>query len=259
LIPVIILITLILAGVVIVLVLTDTEESQAPEETAAADTTGDAACGQSCNSDNDCIATTSQGIDVVCSGGKCRNSLCTSDNAQGTICMCTSKASCGQRCGYGSSKGTCVSGSSCTYITGPSCAATLNNTYCVPLDNADVLRPKCVSRDTGNSYLKLASDPTETTFTAADIADLCNPPTTSLCGNGTLDSGEACDVSLAVNSCGTGKTCSSSCTCVTSSGVVVLPRTSIVDRKFARIVLPVFLVLSGLFVVRLGKKAVKQN
>lgn len=285
LLPIIILVFLVIAAGVVVYVITSTGDSQAPEDTSAATavgyvnpetgqayaTGGDATCGESCSTTSDCILQTNYGVPVVCSGGKCKNSLCPSESTEGSDCSCSAKGSCGDRCGYGSPHGGCVSGSKCTYITGSSCSLTYSNTYCVPTTNSDVERVKCVSRDTSNSYLRLKSNPDKTSFTAAEVLALCSSTTASTsstsgttgttgtnsttCGNGVVDSGEQCDTALSTSGCSSGTTCNSSCLCVSTTTVSVssLPKTGIIDRNVVKVAMPIFLIISGLFVIRLGK------
>lgn len=132
------------------------------------------ACGETCTQNSDCMAQTSSGDPVSCYKGRCVNATCPNDNAQGTICICTNEASCGQRCGYGSGRGLCGDGSTCTYVNGPMCPATNDNTYCVPTDNPTISRPKCVARDQYNSYLYRSSD-NKSVWSAAEVVELCNP------------------------------------------------------------------------------------
>ncbi len=140
----------------------------------SASATSGSACGASCTKNSDCMAQTTSGDPVTCFKGRCVNATCPNDNAQGTICLCTNEASCGQRCGYGSGRGLCGDNSVCTYVNGPMCPATNDNTYCVPIDNPTISRPKCVARDQYNSYLYRASD-NKTVWSASEVQELCNP------------------------------------------------------------------------------------
>lgn len=67
-------------------------------------------------------------------------------------------------------------------------------------------------------------------------------PSTSVCGNGTIDSGEQCDPGASGNTCGGGRTCSG-CSCVSTSST--LPSTAISARDVSRLALGSFLILLG--------------
>lgn len=137
-------------------------------------------CDDSCTQDSDCEVTAPTGAQLTCNKtiGKCVNRLCPNDTVVGNNCDCrTAVQQCGQPCGGGYPL--CGAGSTCVYVNGPTCNAssTANpTTYCVPVPlPAGYSAAHCEVRDTGNAYLLQG---TKTTFTAAQVAQLCNPVST---------------------------------------------------------------------------------
>jgi cysteine-rich repeat protein len=168
-------------------------------------------CGQTCESDSDCLPGTT-GAATVCRNGICEAERCSPGNTvYGTRCDCADlNQTCGQRCGGNTGLGLCGGGAiptSCAYIDGPSCRSAANGaeeTYCAPIGqsanqtgptpNPDIERQKCVARDQSNSYVIYTNESDQQitdlrSFTAEQRYDaLCR-----WCGNGILDPGEECD------------------------------------------------------------------
>lgn len=150
-------------------------------------TSGAGLCDNSCTSNANCASQSPSGAELICntSIGMCVNRTCPNDTIPGNLCDCgASTQACGKPCGSGYPL--CASGFSCRYVVGSKCTlgSTSNpTTRCIPdpPPTGWSLR-KCVSRDTGNSYVLNSSgtNPTDSEIQAACAA---------LTGTGTDETG----------------------------------------------------------------------
>ncbi len=153
-----------------------------PNDSCAGTCCNYACVTQPCIVTADC-APSSSGQPVICAwgtnptGSYCRNANCPNNTVPGSICGCSGGLVCGQACAGG-----CTGNSTCRYTTAPggSCVGGAS-TYCIGdtgnnlnTYNPSYTTPKCLSGDTGNSYL-LGPAGQSTGFTQAQINSTCKP------------------------------------------------------------------------------------
>lgn len=148
-------------------------------------------CGDACTSNADCKNPSANGAPVACVAGTCQNTLCAvGKTIPGANCSCGANARlCGQTCS--GALGLCAPGQgTCTYVNtaGPYCPFGWSQTYCAGASNG-YTRAACTTGDSsGGGYLVGPTGKTSG-FTAAEIAASCQ-----VCGNGTVETGEQCDM-----------------------------------------------------------------
>jgi hypothetical protein len=130
-------------------------------------TAGDGAkCGESCNSNADCVSQGTNGAPVECHQGRCVNSLCKENTVLGSRCDCSKLNPCGSPCS--AVVGLC-GGASCTANADPTSP---NRTFCIPnnLPSGYSLETCTGPTNNSDSYLSV---PEGTTITQALIQQLC--------------------------------------------------------------------------------------
>ena len=92
------------------------------------------ACGDHCQTDSQCVGSTSYNVNVGCRNGTCVNLDCEAaggTTVPGQLCTCTGAAhSCGESCGAGI--GLCGFGTSCTYLAKSQCSPATRFPVCAP-------------------------------------------------------------------------------------------------------------------------------
>ncbi len=155
-------------------------------------------CGESCDSDSDCVSESAAGDPVECRNGTCQlpTSICPNGFTEdGANCACTYENTCGERCGDG--YGECGDDERCTYANGPDCDPH-GIRYCVP--KSDLLngyeKHTCTSGDEFGTYVEKPDGTSN--ITQAQATAICDALTPGECNDlcGADAGGKQCDTGL---------------------------------------------------------------
>lgn len=140
-------------------------------------------CGESCQTTADCRNPSTGGFPVECRNNKCQLPLtgpyaCPEGQSSGSICSCSAKQQCGERCGPAVGNKTCDPATSeCGFIRPYNVCTNGDNPqyqYCLPkTPNNGYSLLRC-TQIVAESLVK--PDGTQTGLTAADVAAACATP-----------------------------------------------------------------------------------